>query len=143
MEVPDVIQHNVAQELRYLILTPAEIDIILKSLPIGKAAGPEGISNQILSEFATELSYFLCSPFNPPLQVGTLRGSWKLSNVCPIPKTSDRSFVSNFRPVSRLCTSEKVFERAIFKHVLITSETIVYSLRSSLVLFQVTRLSTS
>ena len=143
MEFPDVIQHNVVQELRSLILTPAEIGVTLKSLPIGKAAGPDGISNQILSELVTELSYHLCSLFNQPLQVEIFPGSWKLSNVCHIPKTSDRSSVSNFRPVSRLCTSEKVFERAIFKHVLITSETVLYSLRYSLVLFQVTRLSTS
>ena len=33
------------------------------------------------------------------------------------PKTNDRSSVSNYRPVSLLCTSQKVFEQAIFKHV--------------------------
>ena len=117
VEVPDVIQHNAAQELRSLILTPAEIEVILKSLPIGKAAGPDGISNRILRELATELSYPLCSIFNQSLQTGTFPDSWKLSIVCLISKTSDRSSVSNFRPVSLLCTSEKVFERAIFKHV--------------------------
>ena len=41
MEVPDVIQHNVAQELRSLILTPADIEVIFKSFPIVKAAGPD------------------------------------------------------------------------------------------------------
>ena len=137
VEVPDVIRHNVAQELRSLVLTPAETEVILKSLPIDKAAGPDGISNRILRELPTELSYPLCSLFNQSLQTGTFPDSWKLSNVCPISKTSDRSSVSNYRPASLLCTSEKVFERAIFKHVLITSEIIVYSLRYSLVLFQV------
>ena len=126
-----------------MVLTPAETEVILKSLPIGKAAGPDGISNRILRELPTELSYPLCSLFNQSLQTGTFPDSWKLSNVCPISKTSDRSSVSNYRPASLLCTSEKVFERAIFKHVLITSEIIVYSLRYSLVLFQVTQLSTS
>ena len=118
VEVPDVIQQNVAHELRSFILTPAEIEVILKSLPIGKAAGPDSISNQILRELATELSYPLCSLFNQSLQTGTFPDSWKLSNVCHILKTSDRSSVSNFRPVSLLCTSVKVFERAIFKHVI-------------------------
>ena len=108
--MPDVIQHNVAQELRSLILTPAEIEVILKSLPIGKAAGQDGISNRILRELATEPSYILCSLFNQSLQMGTFPNSCKLSNVCLIPKTSDRSSVCNFRPVSLLCTSEKVFE---------------------------------
>ena len=71
MEIPDVIQHNVAQELSSLILTPAEIEVILKSLLIGKAAGPDGISNRMLRELATELSYPLFSLFNQSLQTGT------------------------------------------------------------------------
>ena len=108
---------NVLHELRSLNLTPAEIEVILKSLPIGKAAGPDGISNRILRELAVKLSYPLCSLFNQSLQTGTFPDSCKLSNVSPIPKTRDRSSVSNYRPVSLLCTSEKVFERAIFKHV--------------------------
>ena len=58
--VPDVIQHNVLHELRSLILTPAEIEVILKSLPTRKAAGPNGISNRMLRELALELSYPLC-----------------------------------------------------------------------------------
>ena len=56
MEDPDVIQHNVAQELRSMILTPAEIEVILKSLPIGKTAGPDGISNRFLNK-----SHFMCA----------------------------------------------------------------------------------
>ena len=119
-----------------MILTPAEIEVILKSLPIGKAAGPDCISNQILSELATEHSYPLCSLFNQPLQIGTLPDFWKLSNVCPIPKTSDYSSVSNVRPVSLLCTPEKVFERAIFKHVLyhFRDNSILTSLQSGFIL---------
>ena len=102
VEVPDVIQHNIAQELRSLILTPAEIEVISKSLPISKAAGPDDISNRILRELATELSYPPCSLFNQSLQTGTFPDSWKISNVCPIPKTRDHSSVSNFRPLSLL-----------------------------------------
>ena len=64
VEVPDDIQYNVAHKLISLILTPTEMEVILKSLPIVKAAGPDGISNQILRELAIELSYSLCSLFN-------------------------------------------------------------------------------
>ena len=76
-------------ELRSLILTPAEKEVILKSLPTRKAAGPDGISNRTLRELAVELSYPLLSLFNQSLQTGTFPDSWKLLNVPPIPKTSD------------------------------------------------------
>ena len=102
VEVHEDIQYNVAHKLISLILTPAEIEVILKSLTIVKAAGPDGISNQIIRELAIELSYPLCSLFNQSLQTGTFPDSWKLSNVCPIPKTSDRSSVSNFLPCRSL-----------------------------------------
>ena len=36
--------------------------------------------------------------------------------MCPIPKSGDRSALSHRRPVSLLCTIEKSFERAVFKH---------------------------
>ena len=111
----DVEAPYVAQELRYLLLTPAGIEVIFKSLPINKAAGPDDICNRILRELATELSYPVCSLFNQSLQTETFPDSWKLSNMCPIPKISDRASVSYFRTVSLLCTTEKVFERAIFK----------------------------
>ena len=69
--IPDVIHYNVLHELRSLILTPADIEVILKSLPTREAAGPDGISNLILRELAVALSYPLCSLFYQSLQTVT------------------------------------------------------------------------
>ena len=33
-----------------LVITPLEVESIMKCLPLGKAVGPDGINNQILSE---------------------------------------------------------------------------------------------
>ena len=99
-----------------LQLTPSEVETVLKSLPIGKAAGPDGINNRILREFAVELSVPFCSLFNQSLRTGNFPACWKVSHVCPIHKSGDRSVPSNYRPVSLLCTPEKSFERAVFKH---------------------------
>ena len=54
---------------------------------------------QILRELATELSYPFCSLFNQSLQMGTFPDSWKLSNVCPMPK---KAFVHLY-PIFALC----------------------------------------
>ena len=99
------------------MLTPAEIEVVLKSFPVGKAVGPDGTSNKILRELSVELSLPFCSLFNQSLQTGLFPDCWKISNVCPIPKSGNRSSISNYRPVSLLCTSEKVFERTVFKHI--------------------------
>ena len=79
--------------------------------------GPDSINNRVLRELATELSVPLCSLFNQSIQTGIFPECWKFANVCPIHKNGDRSVPSNYRPVFLLCTTDKVFERVIFKHL--------------------------
>ena len=67
VNVPDVAYYDIVNELSSIILTPAEIEIVLKSLSVGKAVGPDGISNKILRELSVELSLPFCSLFNQSL----------------------------------------------------------------------------
>ena len=116
VDLPVIDQYVVHSYFSSLQLTPSEVETVLKSLPIGKAAGPDGINNRILRELAVELSVPFCSLFNQSLRTGNFPACWKVSHVCPIHKNGDRSVPSNYRPVSLLCTPEKSFERAVFKH---------------------------
>ena len=140
MNVPDVAYYDIVNELSSIILTPAEIEIVLKSLPVGKAVGPDGISNKILRELSVELSLPFCSLFNQSLQTGVFPDCWKISNVCPIPKSGNRSSISNYRPVSLLCTSEKVFERTFLNTFSIIFNIIIFSLLFNLDSYQETQL---
>lgn len=47
--------------------------------------------------------------FNKSLLCGRFPSPWKLVHVVPISKKNDRQLVSNYRPVSPLCTISKVF----------------------------------
>ena len=51
--------------LSYLVITPLDVESILKSLPLGKAVGSDDVNNRILREIAHELSYPLCSLTSP------------------------------------------------------------------------------
>ena len=141
--LPQIILYNVNSELSSLTLTPSEIESILKSLPLGKATGPDGIHNPVLRELATELSLPFSLLFNQSLGSGIFPECWKLSNVCPIPKSGDRSALSNYRPVSLLCTIEKSFEELSLNTFTTTSMIITYLPLYSLGLFLETRLSTN
>ena len=48
-EIPEVVPYPVLHNLDFISLTPDEVKSILKSLPIGIATGPDGVSNRILS----------------------------------------------------------------------------------------------
>ena len=117
VELPLIYPYDVESNLSTITFTPADIESVLKVLPLGKATGPDSINNRVLRELATELSIPLCSLFNQSVQTGIFPECWKFANVCPIHKNGDRSVPSNYRPVSLLCTTDKVFERVIFKHL--------------------------
>ena len=49
--------------LESLSTIPQEVELILKSLKFGKAAGPDSINNRILKYLAFPLSFSLCDYF--------------------------------------------------------------------------------
>ena len=93
--------------LRDIKVTPAEVQIILKSLPVGKATGPDEIKNVILRELAEVLASPLACLFNQSLCQGTV----------PVPKEGKSSLLSNYRPISLLSNLDKSMERIVFKHL--------------------------
>ena len=100
--------------LRYIIVTSAELHIILKSLPVGKATGPDEINNVILRELAEVLASLLACLFNQSLSHGTVPDIWKIAHV---PKGGESSLISNYRPISLLSNLDKSMRRIVFKHL--------------------------
>ena len=117
VELPDIIPYPVGHNLESTTLSPDEVKCILKSLPVGKATGPDGVSNRILSELANGLSSPICDLFNQSLRQGDVPDCFKESHVCPIHKGGDQSLPSNYRPISLLSNLEKSLERAVFKYL--------------------------
>ena len=109
VEVPFCPPHDVISELNSLVLNPEEVLSILKSLPTGKAVGPDGVSNRILKELAEKIHIPLTRLFNHSLSKSCVPLDWKKSNVSPVPKSDDTSLPSNYRPISLLSNIDKVF----------------------------------
>ena len=103
--------------LSNLIITPVEVESVLKTLPLGKAVGSDEIKNRTLRELAHELSFPICSLLSQSLQLGIFLDIWKDALVCPIPKGGNAASVSNYPPISLLSCLEKVPERVVFKHL--------------------------
>ncbi|MCG7868583.1 MAG: endonuclease/exonuclease/phosphatase family protein [Candidatus Thiodiazotropha taylori] len=114
---PDIAPPPLNSELNTIVFTPLEVESVLKTLTVGKASGPNGLSNRILKELSFQLSVPFCSLFNQSLQTGFLPSFYKEANVCPVPKKGDLSVVSNHRPISLLNAEAKVFERLVFKYL--------------------------
>ena len=115
--IPDLIPYETNSFLNSINLTPIDVHCILNQLPLGKATGPNGLSNRILKELSTELSEPLCSFYNLSLRTGIVPSSYKMGNVCSIFKKDDPSLPSNYRPITLLNSEGKVFERLVFKYL--------------------------
>ena len=116
--LPAIDNFIVNEPLSSLVFTSEEVKAVLRTLPVGKAVGPDGISNRILRELANELSTPLASLFNQSIHQGDVPVCFKIAHVCPVPKGGgDPSDVCNYRPISLLSNLDKVFERFVFKHL--------------------------
>ena len=96
---------------------PTEVETCLKSLKIGKAAGPDTLNKRILRELSSPLSSPLCDLFNYSLSIGQFPEAWKQANITPTYKKNDPSDPSNYRPISLLSAVGKVLEKLVHKYV--------------------------
>ena len=79
------------------MFTTDEVKATLRTLPVGKAVGPDGISNCILRELPSELLTPLATLFNQSVHQGEVPISFKIPHVCPVPKGGgDASNVYNY-----------------------------------------------
>ena len=71
--LPDNLLHN--SHLDNIKLSELEVESVIKTLVIGKASSPNGLSNRILRELSSELAIPFCSLFNQSVRLGTFPGS--------------------------------------------------------------------
>ena len=108
------ISNNVLESIQ---TNPQEVESMLKSLKIGKAAGPDSVNNRLLQKLAYPLSFPLCDLYNFSFSSGTVPDLWKKANVTPVFKKNDPSDPSNYRPISLLSAVGKVMEKIVHKYV--------------------------
>jgi hypothetical protein len=101
--------------LENLQTTPEEIEKVIKTLELGKANGPDNISNRLLKESSSQIAQPLSDLLNKSFDLAQVPKIWKQANVCPIHKKNDRTSVSNYRPISLLSCVGKIQERIVYR----------------------------
>ena len=97
-------------------IQPKQIFDILSKLKNGEAMGQNMIPNQILKSSKNIISQSLADIFNASLQCSIFLDDLKIAGVEPIFK-GDRDDMSNYRPISILCTVARVFERLLYNQL--------------------------
>ena len=106
------------QELQEITLTESEVRNVIKNLENNKAVGPDRIHNRLLKASVDIIVPHLTSFFNRCLNDGCFPSLWKTANITPIFKKGNKNDCTNYRPISLLSCTGKVFERCIHRHIL-------------------------
>ena len=78
-----------------------------------KSVGPDSVLGEILKLGGEAMIPYLARLFDITKNNGTLPGDWKKATVIPIHKGSDRSLVTNYRPISLTSVVCKQMEQVI------------------------------
>ena len=101
-----------------ILCTEEEVFTLLSSIDPTKYSGPDSITPKMLKSTAAAITPFVPRLFNLSLMLGKLPTEWKTARVVPIPKSSQTSDPSNYRPVSLLSILSKLLEKHIQSHLL-------------------------
>ena len=85
----------------------------VKDINICKSSGFKEISSQCLRDALLALIPQLCYIFNQSIKTCKFPDKWKVATIVPIFKGGNKEDVSNYRPVSLLPVTGKIFEKLI------------------------------
>ena len=90
------------------------------SLDIHKAMGVDGIGPQILKYCSTVI--YKPKPlhhlFSLSMSQHYIPAQWKIHLITPFFISGDKTAVTNYRPISLLCSVSKLLERLVYNHLI-------------------------
>ena len=101
----------------FSLFSEDEVNTAFNKLKGSKCCGPDSLPSFILKACKDILVKPLTHIFNQCLQKGYFPTKWKLSRVSPIFKKGDKTVGENYRPISILCATSKIFELLLYNRI--------------------------
>lgn len=126
MQHVEVIQQRVESYFREpiaitedpVVLSPGQVQRVIRRTKLRKAPGPDGISNEALRHLPPHTVARLTQLFNGILRFGYFPDSWKLGRIIMLPKPGKNVLKpESYRPITLLSTISKVFEKLLLLHL--------------------------
>ena len=100
----------------FTTILPTDILQVISELK-ERAIGPDGLDVKFIKLASNVLIYPLADLFNLSLSMCQLPSVWKSTKVTPLHKGGDPLDVNNYRPISIICSTAKIFEKIISKQL--------------------------
>ena len=98
-------------------ILPTEVSAAIKRLKRNKAPGNDNIIADVLKDGGEPIVQMFTNMFNRCLREGKLPNSWKDALVIIIHKKGDTADIKNYRPISLLPITYKVFSQVILRRM--------------------------
>ena len=99
-------------------LSAAELQHVLSQLPSHRAPGPDGLPYEFFAVKDDVLSSALLTFFELVRHWAVVPLIWRSARVSPLHKGGPADDFNNYRPISLLCCSLKIFERLLLARLL-------------------------
>lgn len=109
---------NCSHVLSGIHLSTDSVEEALLGIDANKGAGPDQLPSFFVNACSSSLKIPLSIIFNQSLSSGIFPNIWKVAAVVPVHKSGVKSLVNNYRPISKLCIFEKIFESLVYPHLL-------------------------
>ena len=108
---------NSSTSFFFFLATPEEIYLLIGGIKTKKAVRENDISNNLLKLSNTVISPFLCTIFNSYIQQGEFPDALKIAEVVSVFEKGDSNLLTNYRPISILSQTSKIFEKLISNRI--------------------------
>ena len=100
------------------LITRNEIEYIIKTLPINKSPGPDGLTGEFYQTYRGELISTLLKLFEKVEEEGTLPKTFYDANITIIPKLDkDTTEKENHRPISLMNIGTKILNKILANQI--------------------------
>lgn len=94
-------------------VVPEEVEAVIRSLPTGKATGPDEVPVKLIKYCAQEIAPVISHLTNISVAQGRFPLAMKTSAVVPIYKKNDPMNINNYRPISLTSIFSKIVEKMV------------------------------
>ena len=107
-------------------ITHAEINAAIKSLPLNKTPGPDGLPIEFYTKFWNDIADIVFNSYCDSFKSGMLTGTQRQGIICLIPKKGkDLTDLKSWRPLSILNTDYKILTKVLSNRLKIALSEII------------------
>ena len=107
---------------------PTDVINVIRKLKPKSSSGSDEISTKLLIKIVEHIVIPITHIVNISMETGIFPNELKYAKVIPIHKSGDPRILNNYRPISRLSSFSKLFERIMYNKIMkfLTSNDILY-----------------